>query len=156
MSGISCELREHMPADAAVVQEAVAALVAAHGDMRHRVDPQPRRLAATDAAIEQIDVGRNFREQRIERLVQQLEPRHFGVAQVDDNAGALGGLDARLVHRLVAAATAARRLCRRVGFPLTTPHGPYPSLKSLDPKIHQQLRLQKVGQPAKMYAVASA
>jgi hypothetical protein len=28
--------------------------------MGHRVDPQPRRLAVTDAAIEQIDFGRYF------------------------------------------------------------------------------------------------
>ena len=45
-------------------------------------------------------LGRNFLEQRIERFVQELKPRHFGVAQIDDDAGALGGLDARLIHRL--------------------------------------------------------
>ena len=33
---------------------------------------------------------------RIERLVEDFEPRHFGVAQVDHDAGAVGGLDPRL------------------------------------------------------------
>ena len=42
-----------------------------------------------------------FGEQRIERLVEQLEPRHFGVAQVDHDAGAFGRLDARLMHRFL-------------------------------------------------------
>ena len=36
---------------------------------------------------------------RLERVVEQFEPRGFGVAQVDDHAGALGRLDARLAHR---------------------------------------------------------
>ncbi len=93
-------LGQHTPADAGVMQEAVHALVAAHRDMRDGVDPQPRRVAATDAAVEQIDLGRNFGEQRIERLVEQFETGKFGIAQIDDDAGALGGLDARRVHGL--------------------------------------------------------
>ena len=64
------------------------------------VDPQPRRIALADAAIEQIDLGRDLREQRIERLVENLQPRHLGVAQVDDDAGAVGGLDPRLPQRI--------------------------------------------------------
>ena len=42
----------------------------------------------------------DFLEQRIERLVEQFEPRHFGIAQIDDDAGALRRLDARLAHRV--------------------------------------------------------
>ena len=41
---------------------------------------------------------RDLREQRIERLVQDLEPRDLGVAQVDDHAGAVGGVDSRLTQ----------------------------------------------------------
>ena len=68
--------------------------------MRDHVDPQPRRFALADAAIEQIDLLGDLREQRIERLVENFEPRHFGVAQVDDDAGAVGGLDPRLPQRI--------------------------------------------------------
>ena len=46
-----------------------------------------------------ISVG-NLRKQRIERLVENFEPRHFGVAQVDHDAGAVGGLDPRLPERI--------------------------------------------------------
>ena len=64
--------------------------------MRDHVDPQPRRFALADAAIEQIDLIGHLRKQRIERLVQDLEPRHLGIAQVDHDAGAIGSLDPRL------------------------------------------------------------
>ena len=93
-------LGEHAAADAGVVQEAIGPLVAPHGDMGDRVDPQPRRVAPADAAVEQLDLGRNFGKQRIERLVEKFEPRDFGIAQIDDDAGAFGRLDARLMHRL--------------------------------------------------------
>jgi hypothetical protein len=72
-----------MPAHTAVVQETIAALVASHGDMRHSIDPQPWRLTAADAAIEQIDLRRHLREYRIECLVEKFETRHFGVPQID-------------------------------------------------------------------------
>ena len=39
-------------------------------------------------------------EQRIERLVQDLEPGDFGIAQFDHDAGAVGGLDAGLAQRI--------------------------------------------------------
>ena len=68
--------------------------------MGDHVDPQPRRFALADAAIEQIDLFGNLREQRIERLVENFEPRHFGIAQIDDDAGAIGGLDPRLAQRI--------------------------------------------------------
>ena len=93
--------REHMPAEAAVVKKAIASLVASHRDMGDSVDPQSRRLAAADTAIEQIDLARNFRKQRIKRFVEEFEPRHLGIAQIDDDAHALGRVDARLMHRLL-------------------------------------------------------
>ena len=68
--------------------------------MRDDVDPQPRRFALADAAIEQIDIVGHLREQRIERLVEYFQPRDFGIAQIDDDAGAVGGLDARLAQRI--------------------------------------------------------
>ncbi len=68
-------LGEHVAADTGVVQKAVEALVAPHGDMGDGVDPQPRRFAAGDAAVEQIDVRRNFGKQRIERLVREVSSR---------------------------------------------------------------------------------
>ncbi len=65
------------------------------------VDPQPRRLAPADAAIEQIDLFGNFLEQRVERLVQEFEPGDLGVVQIDDDAAALGLIDARLAQRFL-------------------------------------------------------
>jgi hypothetical protein len=41
-----------------------------------------------------------LREQGVERLVQDFQPRYFGVAQVDDDADAVGGLDTRLPQRI--------------------------------------------------------
>ena len=46
-----------------------------------------------------ISVG-HLRKQRIERLVEDFQPRHFGVAQIDHDAGAVGGLDPRLPKRI--------------------------------------------------------
>jgi hypothetical protein len=37
-----------------------------------------------------------LREQRVERLVQNFEPGHFRVTQVDDDTGAICSLDPRL------------------------------------------------------------
>ena len=59
------------------MQKPVHALVAPHGDVGDGVDPQPRSFAAADAAVEQIDIRRNFGEQRIERLVEEFKPRHI-------------------------------------------------------------------------------
>ena len=70
------------------MQETIHPLVAPHGDVRDCVDPQPRGVATADATVEQVDLGRNFGEQRIERFVQKLKTRHFGVAQVDQDAAA--------------------------------------------------------------------
>jgi hypothetical protein len=53
---------------------------------------------SADAAIEQIDLFRHLREQAIKRLVEDLEPRHFRVAQVDHDAGAIGGLKIRALR----------------------------------------------------------
>ena len=46
----------------------------------------------------------------------------FGVAQIDDDAGALGRLDARLVHRLLQRRGRLTPVCRRVGFVPSAPH----------------------------------
>jgi hypothetical protein len=75
-------------------------LVAAHHHMRDDVDPQPRRLALADAAIEQIDLLRHLCEQGIKRLTENLQSRHLGIAQVDHDTGAVGRLDARLAERI--------------------------------------------------------
>ncbi len=63
-------------------------------------------------------------EQRIERLVQQFKPCHFGIAQIDDDAGALGRLDARLMDRVLQ----RRRLGgfrHSLGLALSSPHRRY-------------------------------
>jgi hypothetical protein len=65
------------------VQEPVDALVTSHGDVGDGIDPQPRRLAPADAAVEKIDLCRDFGEDRIERFVEQFEPGKFRIAQVD-------------------------------------------------------------------------
>ncbi len=64
------------------------------------VDPQPRRVALADAAIEQFDIVGDLHEQGIQRLAQDFQPGHFGVAQIDNDAGAIGGLDSRLPQRI--------------------------------------------------------
>jgi hypothetical protein len=64
------------------------------------IDPQPRNVAAADTAIEQLNVAGNILEQRIERLIEQLEARNVGIAQIDNDAGALGSLDAGLAHSI--------------------------------------------------------
>ena len=92
---------QHGAAIAGVLHETVLPLVAAHLDMGDDVDPQPRHVAPADAAVEQFDAGRDVVEQRIERFVQQFEPRQFGVVQIDDDGRTLGRLDARLAHRVL-------------------------------------------------------
>ncbi len=96
-------LRQHLAAVAGVLKKTVDPLVAAHRDMGDGVDPEPRGLTTRNPAVEQVDLRRDFREQRIERLVEQLEPRNLGVVQIDDHAGALGGVDARPAQRLLQA-----------------------------------------------------
>src|SRR6266851_2027386 len=94
-------LGQHLAAVAAVLQEPVDALVAAHRDVGDGVDPEPRRLAAADAAIEQIDQG-----------------------------GALGVIDARLAQRFLEALRRLR-LARLPGVPtFATPHGRQPTSRS--------------------------
>ena len=120
--------RQHLAAVAGVLQEAIDALVAPHRDMRDRVDPQPRRLAPADAAVEHIDLGRHFLEDRIQRLVQQFKSRDLGVVQIDHHAGAFGLIDPRLAQRILQPAGRLRRL--GLGRPpddldlaFPTPHG---------------------------------
>ena len=119
-------LGQHLAAVAGVLQEAVDALVAAHGHMGDGVDPQPRHAAAADAAIEQVDLRRDLLEQRIERLVEQFEPGHLGVVQIDDDARALGMIDARL-RNAPCKGSGVRPLDPRGRFGdrcvLSTPHG---------------------------------
>src|SRR5262245_47162615 len=61
--------REHLAAVAGLLQEPVHPFVGAHAHMGDGIDPQPRRDAAADAAIEEIDLFGDFLEQRAERLV---------------------------------------------------------------------------------------
>ena len=86
--------RQHLAAEPRVLHETIAPLVARHRHMRDGVEPKPRRIAPADAAVEQVDVRRRFVEQRIERIVEQFEPRHLGVAEIDDHARLFGDLDA--------------------------------------------------------------
>jgi hypothetical protein len=68
--------------------------------MRDHIDPQPWGFTLAHPAIEQIDLFGDLRKQGIERLVQDLEARDFGVAQLDDDADAIGGFDPRLPERI--------------------------------------------------------
>ena len=113
-------LRQHRAAVAGVLHETVLPLVAAHLDMGDDVDPQPRHVAFAHAAVEQFDVLGDVLEHRIERLVEQFEPRHLGVAQVDHHGRALGRLDARLAHGVLERIGRLRRC--RLGFLATSPH----------------------------------
>ena len=93
-------LGEHDAAETSILHETIDALVAPHQDVGYHVDPQPRRLALADAAIEQIDGIGNLCEQRIESLVQNFEPGDFGIAQVDHHTGTIGRFDPRLSERI--------------------------------------------------------
>src|SRR6185437_4063480 len=95
--------RKHDAAIASVLQEAIDALVASHHHMRNHVEPEPRRLTIADATLEQVDIVGHLRKQRIELLVQDFEPGDLGVTEIDDHAGAIGGLDPRLVKRITQA-----------------------------------------------------
>jgi len=88
---------------ARLLHEAILALVAAHLDMRDHVDPQPRHIAARNTSVKQFDVGRHLVENRIERLVENFEPSKLRIAQVDDDTGAVGGLDSCLPKRIAQA-----------------------------------------------------
>jgi len=77
---------KHRAAIARVLHEPILPLVAAHLDMRDDVDPQARSVALAHAAIEQVHVVGNLVEQRIERIVEQIEPRNIRIPQVDDDA----------------------------------------------------------------------
>jgi len=55
-------LCQHLAAEAGVLHETIEPLVASHRNMRDDVDPQPRRVALADAAIEQVDAIRNLCE----------------------------------------------------------------------------------------------
>ena len=92
--------RQHDAAEPGVLHETIQSLVAPHHDVRDHIDPQPRCVALADATIEQIDAIRNFLEQRIECLVENLETRDFGVAQIDHDAGTIRSLDPRLTQRI--------------------------------------------------------
>ena len=48
------------------------------------------------AAIEQLHIRRDVGEHRLERIVEQFEPRDLGIAQIDDHGRALRNLDACL------------------------------------------------------------
>ena len=54
----------------------------------------------TTGNAEQINVARNLGEQLVERVVQDFQPCDLGVAQVDHDAGAIGGFDPRLPQRI--------------------------------------------------------
>ncbi|MGY4298093.1 hypothetical protein ACVWXN_006188 [Bradyrhizobium sp. i1.4.4] len=84
---------EHDAAEAGVLDEAVHPLVAPHHDVCDDIDPESGRIALADAAIEQVDLVGHLREQGIERVIEDLQPRHLRVAQIDDHTGPVGGLD---------------------------------------------------------------
>ena len=92
--------RNQDAAETGVLHEAISALVTAHHNVGDDIDPQPGRFALADATVEQIDAVRNLRKQRIQRFAQNFEPGDFRIAQVDDDAGTIGSLDARLAERI--------------------------------------------------------
>ncbi len=91
---------DHDATKARVLHETIDPLVASHHDMGHHIDPQPRRLALADAAIEQIDLIRNLRKQGVERVVENFEAGDFGIAQIDHDTGAIGSLYTRPPQRI--------------------------------------------------------
>src|SRR4029078_2684450 len=56
-------LGKHDTAIAGILHETIDALVAPHHHMRYHVDPESRRLALADAAVEQVDLLGHLREQ---------------------------------------------------------------------------------------------
>ena len=120
MSRLAAEFRKHAAAEPGVLDEAILALVASHLHMRDGVEPQARRVAARDAAIEQLDAIGNLGKHRLDLVVEQFEPGDLGVAQVDDHVGALGRRDARLTQGVTQRALGLARLRRFIL--ATSPH----------------------------------
>src|SRR6476620_6762223 len=90
------------------------------------VDPKPRRITVADRAVEQIDVGGSFLEQRVECIIQEFEPGEFGIAKIDDNARLFGELDAGLADSLFERPGRCRLGRRRFSsLALSAPHKSY-------------------------------
>ena len=88
-------LGQHPAAMPRVLQKTVDAPVMRHCDMCEHVDPQPRRLAARQAAIEKLDLHGNLGEDRVQRFIQDVKPRELRVVQVQHHAGAIRSFDPR-------------------------------------------------------------
>jgi hypothetical protein len=91
--------RDQFPAVAGVVEETIGPLVAAHFDEAQDIDEQSRRIARQDGGVEHVDALRHFLEERLELLLQEVEPRKLGGPQFDQNARAFGGCRPRTAQR---------------------------------------------------------
>lgn len=66
-----------------ILQKTIGASIAVHFDEADLVDEQPWRRARRDGDIENIAIFRRLRQNRGERLRQQLQPGDFGGANID-------------------------------------------------------------------------
>src|SRR6202012_3140564 len=105
-----------------VLDETIEPLVAPHLDVGHQIDPKPRGVTPRNAAIEQINAGRNLDEYRIQFVIEDFEPCYLGVSHLDDHAGSFRRLDARLPQGITQGRRAGRRLRLVTGRPRTSPH----------------------------------
>ena len=107
---MSVDFGEHDAAEPRVLEEAVGAAVAAHGDMADRVDPQPRLQPRRDGEVEQVDVVGHVGEDRRKLGGQQVEPHAARLAQLDDDVVAVGGRVLHVADRVGKTPSGADRL----------------------------------------------
>ena len=116
---------EHHTADARILEEAIGAAVASHGDMADGVDPQARLQAGRDDKVEIVHVGGHVGKDRREFGGKQIEPHAMRLAHVDDDVVAVGegilhvadgiGQFSRLIDGCFLACVLHRRLPRGFG-----------------------------------------
>ena len=90
---------KHDAAEPRIPEEAIGATVAPHGDVAHRVDPQPRLRPGRDREVE-AGIGRHVGEDRRKLGGEQLEPHLLRLAQLDDDVFAVGGGVLHLADRI--------------------------------------------------------
>ena len=86
---------DDLAAVTAILDKSVGPLIATHRDVSNHIDPQPWRVAMTNATVEKLDIGRNIGEQRVQGFVEQFKAGELRIAQIDDDAAALRTLDTR-------------------------------------------------------------
>ena len=96
-----------------ILLQDVAAGVARHLDEADHVDEQARLGTRHQRDVEDVDVGRDLGQERLQRILQKLEPAETRRAQLGTRSGALRIVGARAPHRQLQRVDGGRRMIRR-------------------------------------------